>query len=156
MPKKERWGRPYIDDRDWSIYSEQLVKRGEFYLCHDFIDQCDDELVQMNAGKPGRPFQYPESVIAWMARISTFLQMPYHQMEGFVQELATFIPDLQAANYTTLFVGSNPWSFRSKEHPESNRQVSYAAQQRLQPGRQTTAVQGSIPARPPHQPHDQV
>ena len=57
----------------------------------------------MNAGKPGRPFQYPESFIAWTARISTFLQMPYRQMEGFVRELAKFIPGLQAAGYTTFF-----------------------------------------------------
>ncbi len=80
-----------------------MVERGEFYLCLDFIDQWDDEIAQMNAGKPGRPFQYPESFIVWMARIHTFLQMPYRQMEGFVRELAPFIPGLQAADYTTLF-----------------------------------------------------
>ncbi len=57
----------------------------------------------MNAGKCGRPFQYPESFIEWMARIHTFLQMPYCQMEGFVRRLAAFIPGLKAADYTTLF-----------------------------------------------------
>ena len=57
----------------------------------------------MNAGKPGRPFQYPESFIAWAARISTFLQMPYRQMGGFVRELVPFIPSLQVTGYTTLF-----------------------------------------------------
>jgi hypothetical protein len=29
--------------------------------------------------------------------------MPYRQMEGFVRKLATFIPSLTAADYTTLF-----------------------------------------------------
>ena len=108
MPKKERWGRPYIDDRDWSIYNEHLVKRGEFYLCLDFIDHWDDELAQMNAGKPGRPFQYPERFIVWMARIHTFLQMPYRQMEGFVRELAPFIPVFRRQIIPPSFVGSNP------------------------------------------------
>jgi len=103
MPRKERWGRPYSDTRDWSIYNELLVKRGEFYLSFDFIDQWDDHLFQMNAGKRGRPFQYPEPFIAWMARIHIFLQLPYRQMEGFVRKLATFIPGLKAADYTTLF-----------------------------------------------------
>ena len=103
MTKRERWGRPYTDDRDWSIYNERLVKRGEFYFCLGFVDQWDDELAQMNAGKPGRPFQYPESFIVWMAQIYTFLHMPYRQMEGFVRKLAIFIPGLQAADYTTLF-----------------------------------------------------
>ena len=103
MPRNERWGRPYADTRDWSIYNELLVKRGEFYLSLDFVDQWDTQLVQMNAGKRGRPFQYPESFIAWMARIHIFLQMPYRQMEGFVRRLAAFIPGLKAADYTTLF-----------------------------------------------------
>lgn len=57
----------------------------------------------MNAGKRGRPFQYPEPFIAWMACIHVFLQMPYRQMEGFVRKLATFIPGFTAADYTTLF-----------------------------------------------------
>ncbi len=57
----------------------------------------------MNAGKRGRPFQYPEPFIAWMACIHVFLQMPYRQMEGFARKLAGFIPSLKAADYTTLF-----------------------------------------------------
>mgnify|MGYP000590058799 FL=1 len=103
MPKKERWGRPYPDTRDWSIYHERLVKRGEFYLSLDFIDRWDELLARMNAGKRGRPYQYPEPFIAWMACVHVFLQMPYRQMEGFVRKLATFIPGLTAADSTTLF-----------------------------------------------------
>jgi hypothetical protein len=103
VSKKERWGRPYIDDRDWSIYNKQLVKRGEFYLSLDFIDQWDDLLARMNLGKRGRPFQYPEPFIAWMACIHIFLQLPYRRREGFVRKLATFIPGLVAADYTILF-----------------------------------------------------
>ena len=103
MPRNECWGRPYPDTRGWSIYNELLTKRGEFCLSLDFVDQWDARLAQMNAGKRGRPFQYPESFIAWMARIHIFLQMPYRQMEGFVRKLATFIPSLKAADYTTLF-----------------------------------------------------
>jgi hypothetical protein len=103
MPRIERWGRPYPDTRDWSIYNELLVKRGEFYLPLDLIDRWDDHLSQMNASKHGRPFQYPESFIAWMASIHTFLQMPYRQMEGFARRLAAFISGLKAADYTTLF-----------------------------------------------------
>lgn len=57
----------------------------------------------MNTGKRGRPFQYPESFIAWMANVYSVLQMPYRQMEGFVRRLAVFIPNLKAADYTTLF-----------------------------------------------------
>ena len=67
MPRNERWGRPYPDKRDWSIYNERLVRRGEFYLSLAFIDQWDELLARMNAGNRGRSFQYPEPFIAWMA-----------------------------------------------------------------------------------------
>ena len=103
MPRNERWGRPYPDTRDWSIYNDLLVKRGGFYLSLDFVDQWDTQLAQMNAGKRGRPFQYPESFIAWMVSIHVLLQVPYRQADGFVRRLAAFIPGLNAADYTTLF-----------------------------------------------------
>ena len=72
-------------------------------LSLDFIEQWDELLAEMNAGKRGRPFQYPEPFVAWMACIHVFLQMPYRQMEGFVRKLTEFIPRLTAADYTTLF-----------------------------------------------------
>jgi len=30
--------------RDWSQYNEELVKRGEIYLCFDFLDNWDHEI----------------------------------------------------------------------------------------------------------------
>jgi len=38
-----------------------------------------------------------------MASIHIFLQMPYRQMEGFTRQLATILPALKSADYTTLF-----------------------------------------------------
>ncbi|MDN7025355.1 IS5 family transposase [Methanoculleus sp. FWC-SCC1] len=103
MVKNERWGRPCPDTRDWSIYNERLVRRGELYIALDFLNRWDDLLAEMNAGKCGRPYKYPEPFIVWMACIHIFLLMPYRQMEGFVRKLAEFIPRLTAADYTTLF-----------------------------------------------------
>lgn len=97
MMKNERWGRLYPDTRDWNIYNERLVKRGEFSLSFDFISQWDELLDRMDAGKRGRPYRYPEPFIAWMACIHIFLQMPYRQMEGFVRKLAAFIPCLSTS-----------------------------------------------------------
>lgn len=103
MTKNKRWGQPHIDTRDWSTYNERLVKRGEFYLSLDFIRCWDLDLAALNIGKQGRPFQYPSLFIEWMACIHIFLQMPYRQMEGFTRQLATFLPALKSADYTTLF-----------------------------------------------------
>ena len=101
MPKKERWGRPYIDDRDWSIYNEQLVKRGEFYLCLDFIDQWDDELAQMNAGKPGWPFQYP----AVLKGLLSFLE--FHNDVDVACRCVFRTEDTNTGHAVTLTAGAN-------------------------------------------------
>jgi len=103
MSKKERWEHPHVDTRDWTVYNERLVKRGEFYLSLEFIDHWDTHLARMNAGKRGHPFQYPALFIQWMAWIHMFLQMPYRQMEGFTTNLSLIIPGLRSADYTTLF-----------------------------------------------------
>ena len=83
MVKKERWGHPQKDNRDWTVYNGRLVRRGEFYLSLDFIEQWDRHLAEMNNGKRGHPYLFPVLFIEWMACIHIFLQMPYHQMEGF-------------------------------------------------------------------------
>lgn len=103
MAQNQRWGKQYVDNRDWEEYNDRLVRRGEFYLSLDFIEQWDNLLAQMNAGKRGHPFFYPSLFIDWMACIHIFLQMPYRQMEGFTRKLSTFIPNLMSADYTTLF-----------------------------------------------------
>jgi hypothetical protein len=103
MPKKERWGRPHTDHRNWTVYNERLVRRGEFYLSLEFIDHWADHLARMNAGKRGHPYRYPDLFIHWMACVHLFLQMPYRQMEGFTRKLSLFIPGLVSADYTTLF-----------------------------------------------------
>ena len=73
MSKKERWGHPYVDTRDWTVYNERLVKRGEFYLSLEFIAYWDTHLARMNAGKRSHPFQYPDLFMQWMACIHLFL-----------------------------------------------------------------------------------
>ena len=49
------------DNRNWRIYNEKLVRRGEFYLSFEFLENWNQELAIMNRGKRGRPFEYPEA-----------------------------------------------------------------------------------------------
>ena len=35
---RKRWGPKHIDTRDWRVYNEQLVKRGEYLLALDFVE----------------------------------------------------------------------------------------------------------------------
>lgn len=67
MAKNKRWGKKFIDKRDHKKYQDELRKRYEIYLDLEWVDSWDDELVEMNRGKKGKPFEYPNSMIEWQS-----------------------------------------------------------------------------------------
>jgi len=89
--------------RNWSKYNEQLVKRGEFYLCLDFLDKNHGELVKMNRQKRGRPFTYSDSFIQFTAFLRVAFSLEYRQTEGVLRALSKHIPKMESADYTTLW-----------------------------------------------------
>ncbi len=95
-----------------------MVKCGEHSLSLDFLSRRDESLLQINVGKRGRPYQYPEPFVAGMARIPVFLLIPYRQIEGFVQSLTKFIPRLTAADYINLFHRISQVNLSQKVTPE--------------------------------------
>jgi hypothetical protein len=93
----------YEDNRNWHEYNEQLVIRGWFYLCSDFVENWDEELKKMNKHKNGHPYRYPETFIQFSGLVYSFLHLPYRQLEGFLRALSGFVPGLRSADYTTLW-----------------------------------------------------
>lgn len=87
-PKKlqKRWGKKFIDKRNWQTVNEQLVKRGEYWLALDEVKSWDHELEKMNAGKEGRPFQFPKSLIEVQA-LWHAIGHPYRFIEGMTRQL---------------------------------------------------------------------
>lgn len=59
--------RKYADNRNWPEYNRKLVKRGEYYINPKFLESWNEEVRQMNAGKVGEPYFYPESMIKFLA-----------------------------------------------------------------------------------------
>jgi hypothetical protein len=94
MAKTKRWGKKFIDKRDWSVYNEQLVKRGEYLLAMDFVEHWDDELADMNSGKRGAPYQFPKSLIELQA-IWHAKRIDFRMIEGMTRDLARIgqLPD---------------------------------------------------------------
>lgn len=92
----------YIDNRDWPEYNAQLVRRGEFYLDLNCVNNWSWELREMNRKKTGAPYKYPHTFITFASIIYSFFRMPYRQLEGFIGLLSTYEPGLVAADYTTL------------------------------------------------------
>ena len=73
---------------NWNKYNESLVKRGEVLLDFDVIDNWDNELKEMNKGKEGRKFVYPDSFIKLLGYMRAYFHLPYRQTEGIVRAYA--------------------------------------------------------------------
>lgn len=83
----KRWGKKFNDCRDWQVYNEQLVKRGEYFLALDWVDGWHEELAKMNQGKRGALYLFPESLIELQGLWHTH-QLPYRMIEGMTRDLA--------------------------------------------------------------------
>jgi Transposase DDE domain len=70
---------------EWSEYNESPVRRGEILLGFDFIDNWEKELAEMNNGKLGEPFHYPDTFVMMLGYAKTYFHLPYRQTEGFVK-----------------------------------------------------------------------
>ncbi len=69
---------------DWPCYNESLVRRGQVLLDFDVLDGWDHELCQMNLGKVGEPYCYPNSFIQLLGYMRAYFHLPYRQTQGVV------------------------------------------------------------------------
>lgn len=86
MAKNKRWGKKFIDRRNWPIQNEQLVKRGEYLLDFDFVERWNVELANMNENKMGAPYQFPDSLIELQA-IWHAKRICYRMIKGMTRKL---------------------------------------------------------------------
>jgi hypothetical protein len=97
---QRRWGKKFIDSRDWRSYNEQLVKRGEYLLACDFVENWSKELASMNENKVGAPYRFPKTMIElqalWHAK-----RVPYRTIEGMTRDLVKLGGLPEYNNYST-------------------------------------------------------
>ena len=103
MAKKEhkRWGKKFVDERDWPKYNGQLVKRGEFYLDLDWVKSWDEDLYRMNKNKMGRPFEFPDSLIQ-LQTLWYNKNIPVRMIEGITKRLCDMAQIPRYNDYTTI------------------------------------------------------
>lgn len=107
--KQERWGNPFKDKRNWKIYHEELVIRGDFFFDFDFLEYWDEELAKMNKRKVGHPYKYPNSLFYWLSPMHSFLDS--RKLEGAMRKLSTYIPRLKACDHSTIIARLNMLEF---------------------------------------------
>jgi len=90
------------DNRDWSKYNDELVRRGEIELDASIMEEWKNELRKENEGKVGEPFHYPEAYIRLIAFVRLLFHLPYRQTEGFMVFLSKYVDGLKAIDYSAL------------------------------------------------------
>jgi len=76
----------------WSDYNEALIRRGEVLLDVGFVSDWSGELDGMNYdGKLGRPFEFPDSYIEFIAFLKIGFKLPYRMVQGAVRALSKVI-----------------------------------------------------------------
>lgn len=107
MSQIRRWGKEYVDKRDWKVYNEALVRRGEVLLDFDLLDEWSEELKKMNQGKEGARFRYPEAFMRLLAYLHVLFHLPFRQEEGFVRSLSKYVDGLEVPRYNTIWERTN-------------------------------------------------
>lgn len=97
---RKRWGKKFIDRRDWPSTNEGLVRCGEYFLDLTWVKGWDLELRRMNERKVGAPYRFPKSLIELQALWHT-KSIPYRMIEGMTRDLCGMgqLPDYN--NYST-------------------------------------------------------
>ncbi|MEK6826433.1 MAG: IS5 family transposase [Nanoarchaeota archaeon] len=99
--KRKRWGKKYIDKRDWKVYNRKLVKRGEFYINPRFLDRWNDEIKEMNNGKEGNPYLYPDSMIEFLVALHS-KSFDYRALEGIMWGLSPHFHNFPVISYSQI------------------------------------------------------
>ena len=103
MSVKKSQKKKYKRKVNWREYHESLVRRGELLFDTDFLLDWRAELREMNKGKEGARFRYPNSLIWLVATVHTYL-FPYRELEGFLRAISVHIKELkEVPDFTTMW-----------------------------------------------------
>lgn len=115
MVKKKRWGKKYEDKRDWKEYNGKLVKRGEYYINPRFLETWLDEIKEMNTGKVGQPYMYPNSMIEFLSVLKA-KSFDFRSLEGIIRALSKRLEHFPVISYSQIRrrIKQLPLNFQAK------------------------------------------
>lgn len=87
--------------RDWKATNQKLINRGEFYLNPRFLDGWLEEIKEMNYGKVGQPYLYPNSLIEFLAVLHE-KGFDVRALEGIVMALSKRLNNFPVISYTQI------------------------------------------------------
>jgi hypothetical protein len=78
-------------NKSWHDYNESLIERGRVLMDIGFLKSWNKEIVKMNKGKVGAPFEYSNSYIHFLAFIKIGFKISYRTVQGIVRGLSEYI-----------------------------------------------------------------
>ncbi len=88
--------------RSWHDYDEALIERGCAILDLGSLVSWKEELDAMNSSKLGRPFEFPNSYISFLAFVKVGFDIPYRTLEGITRELEEYVRFVEEMHYTHM------------------------------------------------------
>lgn len=119
----KRWGKKVTYIRNWRKTNEIYVQRGVFYLDFNWVQNWYEEVEEMNRGKVGAPFIFPNSLIKLQA-VWTQLYT-FRAVEGITRQVCSFAQIPEFNDYTTIWRRVTPLE-ESIPLPK-NKEISAAA-----------------------------
>jgi len=88
--------------QSWHDYDEALIERGCAILDLGLLTSWSEELDAMNRSKLGRPYEFPNSYISFLAFVKVGFDIPYRTLEGIVRELSEYVRFVEEMHYTHM------------------------------------------------------
>ena len=78
-------------NKSWHDYNESLIERGRILMDISFLRSSHKEILKMNQGKVGAPFEYSRTYIQFLAFLKIGFKIAYRTVQGIVRGLSDYI-----------------------------------------------------------------
>src|SRR3954471_679772 len=78
-------------NKSWHDYNESLIERGRILMDISFLRSSNKEILKMNQGKVGAPFEYSRTYIQFLAFLKIGFKIAYRTVQGIVRGLSDYI-----------------------------------------------------------------
>lgn len=99
--KNKRKKKKYQDKRNWKVENEKYIKRGEYYINPRFIETWLEEVKEMNFGKVGNPYFYPNSLMEFLAILKE-KGFDYRALHGIARALSKRLGNFPVISYSQI------------------------------------------------------
>lgn len=78
-------------NKSWHDYNESLIERGRILMDIGFLRSWNKEIMSMNKGKVGAPFEYSHTYIQFLAFLKIGFKVAYRTVQGIIRGLSDYM-----------------------------------------------------------------